>query len=77
MATEENPDMVAMLAELQRKGMSTRQLRAVGTKWGIACDQGAHPGLAAAARADAALAPQPLGSRPRPATELRDLRAPE
>ena len=49
---EENQDMAAMLAELRRKGMSTRQLQTVGADWGIICDEGAHPGLAAAARAD-------------------------
>lgn len=48
---DENQDMAAMLAELRRKGMSARQLATVGTDWGIACDDGAHPDLAVAARA--------------------------
>lgn len=73
--SETNEDMAAMLQELKRKGFKAGQLKTVGTQWGIACDEGAHPDLAAAARAEPGLrvgdpgrAQPPIPAPPTPET---------
>lgn len=60
MAEPEHEDLARLLAELTAKGYSAAQLKAVRIDWEAACQQGAHPQLAEAARAEG------LGSRTSP-----------
>lgn len=53
---EDNDDMAAMLAELRLKGVKANTLKTLSVDWGVVCDEGAHPDLASAARADTLMA---------------------